>query len=183
MGGGLIFTLKLQGKKLRVAMAAVAPGLGSLRPSLVGLGGSGSLRGSSADGYFSVPCRKHLLGLSLPTRHLEMGWPSGVPWGGPRVGTWARLLAGRKCRCLSPALHSGFLPSRKGWRVGLPANHPSGSQSHLGRGGLVHLGPAGFWSPSGLDQLAWPLEACQASSFPSLWKFGAWVGTPGRLDG
>lgn len=42
---------------------------------------------------------------------------------------------------------------------GPPCEPAPWSQSHLGRGGLVHLGPAGFWSPSGLGQLAWPLLA------------------------
>lgn len=181
MGGGLTFTLKLQGEKVRVAMAAVAPGLGSRRPSLVGLGGSGSLRGSSAGGYFSVPCRKHLLGLSLPPRHLEMGRHSGVPWGGPREGTWARLLAGRKWGT-SPqhSILASCLPGKAGGWASLRTSPLVPEPPGKGRPGpswpswlLVSLraGSAGLAS------------ACQASSFPSLWEFGAWVGSPGRLDG
>lgn len=51
-----------------------------------------------------------------PTRHPGVGLSSEVPGEGLWEGIWARLLAGRKCRCLSPVPHSGVLPSRKGKR-------------------------------------------------------------------
>ena len=52
LGWGVTSTLNLQGKKVRVEIAAVAPGLGGHRPSLVDVWGPGTLRGSSTDGRF-----------------------------------------------------------------------------------------------------------------------------------
>ena len=159
---------------LKLARREGEGGLGSSGPGLAqwqALTG-GALRGSSADGCFSVPCRKHLLALSLPTRHPGMGWPRGVPWGGRREGTWARQLAGRKCRCLSqhPILASYFPGKTGGWAsLGSPRLGP---RATWGGGGLVHSWPS--WLLVSLKAGSAGLaSAFQASSLLSLWEFGA----------
>lgn len=104
-----------------------------------------------------------------------MGQPSS-PLGRMKEGTWARLPAGRKLGA-SPAPHSGFLPSRKVWSGGPPGKPCLGPEPPGVREAWSTLAQLASGLPSGLGQLAWP-PACQASSFPSLWEFGAWVGGP-----